>query len=201
MDEIKSTISSNLVLLRKRTKITQAELAQKLNYSDKAISKWERGESTPDINVLKQIACIFDVSVDDLVSQNIANIKLKNKNMKKLQTKQKSIIAILSVVMVWFIAICVFVCSNIFNFSWANSWLCFVYAIPCSFAVLIVFSSIWKWTKFLFISITCFLWVAGLSIYLTFKITNLWLIFLIGIPIQIAIVLTYFFLKTKRKKL
>ena len=57
MDEqkLKSQIGANLSAYRKRAGMTQAGLAEKLNYSDKAISKWERGESVPDVLILCQL--------------------------------------------------------------------------------------------------------------------------------------------------
>ena len=55
MEDIKKIISKNIQTLRKDADLTQSELAERLNYSDKAVSKWERGESVPDIVVLKQI--------------------------------------------------------------------------------------------------------------------------------------------------
>ena len=51
-DNLKTIIAKNIVLLRTGERLTQAELAERLNYSDKAVSKWERGESLPDIAVI-----------------------------------------------------------------------------------------------------------------------------------------------------
>ena len=67
MDERKATIASNLIKLRLAAGMTQAELGEKLNYSDKSISKWERGDVTTDVFVLMQIAEIFGVDVDYLL--------------------------------------------------------------------------------------------------------------------------------------
>ena len=67
MDEIKLIIARNITDLRRKNNMTQAELAEKLNYSDKAVSKWERGESLPDVTVLKCIADTFRVTVDYLL--------------------------------------------------------------------------------------------------------------------------------------
>lgn len=62
-----NTLAQTLVHLRKKREMTQKELASKLNYSDKVISKWERGETLPDINALKGIARFYNVSLDALV--------------------------------------------------------------------------------------------------------------------------------------
>ena len=70
MNDLKVIISKNLIMLRKGKKLTQIEFANELNYSDKAISKWERAESIPDIVVLKQISDVFGVSVDYLLNEH-----------------------------------------------------------------------------------------------------------------------------------
>ena len=67
MQDWKFIIAKNITALRQNRKMTQAELAEKLNYSDKAVSKWERGESVPDVLVLKSIADMFGVSLDYLL--------------------------------------------------------------------------------------------------------------------------------------
>ena len=69
--DTKSIIANNIIELRKSKKWTQIELAEKLNYSDKAISKWERAESLPDVTVLQQIAALFSVSVDYLDRKSV----------------------------------------------------------------------------------------------------------------------------------
>ena len=68
--DLKQTIAKNITALRQGRKMTQIELAEKLNYSDKAISKWERGESIPDVTVLKSIADLFGVTLDYLLQES-----------------------------------------------------------------------------------------------------------------------------------
>ena len=68
--DIRQNLASNIALHRKALKLTQAELAEKLNYSDKAVSKWERGEAVPELTVLKQIADFFNVTIDYLVGRS-----------------------------------------------------------------------------------------------------------------------------------
>ena len=65
--DIKIVIAKNIADLRLANGMTQLELAERINYSDKAVSKWERAESMPDIAVLTEIADLFQVSLDDLV--------------------------------------------------------------------------------------------------------------------------------------
>ena len=89
MDDIKMIIAKNIIDLRKRDGITQAELAQRLNYSDKAVSKWERGESVPDITVLKTIADIFSVKVDYLITAEHIDATLEIPKMSKRKKRNR----------------------------------------------------------------------------------------------------------------
>ena len=68
MEDLKSIIAKNITDLRLKNGYTQIQLASILNYSDKAVSKWERAESIPDITVLKEIADLFNVTVDYLLN-------------------------------------------------------------------------------------------------------------------------------------
>ena len=70
LEEIKSNFSENLIKLRKSKSLTQLQLAEKLNYSDKAISKWEVGAVLPDVETLTHIADFFGLTVNDLIWEN-----------------------------------------------------------------------------------------------------------------------------------
>ena len=70
--EIRKNFGENLLRLRKYNKMSQQELAEKLSYSDKAISKWELGDNIPDIFTLEKIATLFNVTVDELISPNVS---------------------------------------------------------------------------------------------------------------------------------
>ena len=83
MEDLKQIISKNIVSLRNSENMTQAELAEKLNYSDKAVSKWERGDSLPDVIVIKQIADIFGVTVDSLLTDNDGAPIRENKQKRR----------------------------------------------------------------------------------------------------------------------
>lgn len=83
MEDIKSIFAKNLIQLRKQMKITQVEFAEKINYSDKAVSKWERGESIPDVAVLKSIGDFFGVTIDFLVTEHSESERLKKKQITR----------------------------------------------------------------------------------------------------------------------
>lgn len=68
MDDWKQIAAANLVRLRKAHQLTQVQLAEQLHYSDKAVSKWERGESLPDLAVMKQLADFYGIRIDDFLT-------------------------------------------------------------------------------------------------------------------------------------
>mgnify|MGYP002533043550 CR=1 FL=1 len=191
-ENFKDIVANNLILYRKERKLTQAELAEKLNYSDKSISKWERGESLPDLEIMKKLADLYGIKVDDFFShKNVKTVKKNRSNLKHL------IISILSILLVWLVAIICFVCLHIFLPSYTNGWLFFIYSIPASCIVALVFSCIWGKRCITASICTLLVWTLLLSIYLSIDAVNLWTIFLIAIPIQIAIVLWFFLKKMK----
>ncbi|MBQ6065440.1 MAG: helix-turn-helix transcriptional regulator [Clostridia bacterium] len=67
--EFRSRLTANLIKYRKLNGLTQLELADCLNYSDKSVSKWERGDGMPDVFVLARIALLYGISVSELIGE------------------------------------------------------------------------------------------------------------------------------------
>ena len=189
MQNTKTAIAKNITALRKAANMTQYELAQKLNYSDKSVSKWERAESAPDIFVLKQMADMFGVSVDFMLQEThgehegAAEQELKRRGMNRL------IIALLSAALVWLIATVIFVMLEIIPQTSEMLWLTFVYAVPVSCIVLLVFNAMWGKRVLTFVIVSLLVWSLLFSLYFTFLKHNIAMIFIIGIPAQVIIVL------------
>lgn len=184
--ELKNIIAQNITELRKREKLTQAEFAERLNYTDKAISKWERGESIPSIEVLKQIADMFGVKVDFLLQVGSFEEKQDLVNPKE-STSNKITITALATTVVWFIATLIYVYVQI-NLN-QNFWVIFVWAVPVSCIVLGIFNYKWGKRKYFLITNSLFIWTFLTGFFLTFLRYRIWLIFIVGIPVQILIVL------------
>lgn len=195
MEDINIIIGKNLLKLRKTAKLTQMELAEKFNYSDKSISKWENGESLPSIEVLYELAKFYNTSLDALVNDNIEPLlENKTKENKEKQHKPKAfptklVVTLLAVVAVWLTATLTFVCLMLINNIIYP--IIFLWAIPVSCIVLIVFNSIWGRYRYLFIILSVLLWtgLAGLQIQLLLVGINIWPVYFIGIPLQVAIIL------------
>jgi len=169
---------------------TQAELAQKLNYSDKTVSKWERAEAIPDIVVLKAIADLFEVKVDYLLVAEHAQKRPSSQAVSRQQLHNRWIIAFQSVIGVIFIATIGFVILKLFQIKLDfSAWMTYVYALPAALIVLLVFNSVWGKHKINFVIISFLIWSILLIIYLSFLSKNVWLVFIIGIPAQIIILL------------
>lgn len=187
MEKLNDIIAKNISSLRIKKKMTQSELADKLNYTDKSVSKWEHGDSVPPIETLKEIADIFEVSLDYLVSEN--GDRSYDKVYKSEQNKaNKIIITLLAVLLVWFIAIVMYfyAVTLLGNYQF---WKVFIVAIPISFVVLLIFNCIWGKLKLTFLIVSFLVWTTLSCIYVLFIENNPWLIFIIGIPLQIAVIL------------
>lgn len=190
MKDIKSIVAKNISNLRQSKGLTQLELAEKLNYSDKAVSKWERGESMPDISVLVEIADLFEVPLDYLIREEHPKSEPAS-NEKPAYTYRKGIITAVSVMLVWFVAVLAFVLTVLFMKETYNQWLAFIYAIPVSMVVWLVFNTIWFNPKFNYVIISLLMWTAILSVHLSALVfgCNIWLVYLLGVPGQLIIIL------------
>lgn len=203
MDELKIVFASNLIKLRTQAGLTQAELGEKLHYSDKSVSKWERGESVPDVITLMQLAEQFEITVNDLLVDpnelpsnptglEAAMTKVSEKALKR--KADKNIILKLSSLLVWFVALFIYVVLSNFQVTERYSTIFFAYAIPANAIVLLSLRSAWhdfRWNKAL---ISIIVWGSLLSIFVTFYVfwnVLVWKLFLLGIPGQIAILLWF----------
>ncbi len=198
MNDLKNVIAKNIVELRRRENITQLELAERLNYTDKAVSKWERGESLPDIVILKNIADIFNVPVDYLLKEE-HQIKEQHQNLT-YKTHNHKLICWMSIFLVFLIATFIFTIAKITGMDSIWYWLPFIYAVPIANILALIFNSIWFNQKNIYIIISSLVWTILAAIYLTFLAfnNNLWIIFLLGIPGQ-GIVLLWSGIRYKSK--
>lgn len=199
IENLKSIIAKNLTYYRKKAGITQQELADKLSYSDKSISKWERGEGVPDIYILKQIADLYEITVNDLIGDKSDKPAIVN------NLKNKIIICLLSIGLVWLVATIIHsILQVILINSNSENHIIYVYyyALPCSFIILYIFNRIWFKKKVISgISVSLIFWTTVFSFYWTIKdfFDNFEVFFFIGIPFQILVILWYLMEKKKIK--
>jgi transcriptional regulator with XRE-family HTH domain len=180
-EELKKNFSTNLIKLRKTNNLTQLALAEKLNYSDKAISKWEVGSVIPDVETMTQIADFFGITVNDLIYTET------KKKYRKIFWQNHLNITGLSIGLAWFIATIVFfVLQEVTDLT--RVWLTFIITIPVSFIILVVLSSLWFGKLVTMISVSGLAWSIILTIFLTFNTPSYWFLFVIGIVGQLLII-------------
>ena len=200
INDLKSVIAKNLIKYRKEKGFTQQELAEILNYSDKSISKWERGEGVPDIYILKQIAELFGVTVNDIIGMEaISNDKVPQVN----KLKNRILITLMSIMLVWFVAT---IAHSILKIIFPNEiriLYCYLYAIPVSTIVFYIFNRIWFRKNIInAICVSIIFWSCLFNFYWTIKdyFNNFEVFFYIGIPFQIIIIFWYLMDRRKNKR-
>lgn len=195
MATIKENLARNISELRKINKMTQSELANKLNYTDKAISKWERGESTPDVECLSAIAKLFNLTVDDLLHESFDKDKaLRAEKRERSKTYAKSALGVLTL---WLIGTCVFV-ADVINDEIVTSgmWMAFIWPIPASTLFLFTVAFLKKDLKLIPFFASGTLWSFLVALFLQILISvpeqsPIWPIFIVGVPIQLIIIISY----------
>lgn len=195
MEDIKGNIKENLIRLRKENKLTQQDLAKQLNYSDKAISRWEQGESMPDISVLLEICELFNVEFDWLIHKHEVEEKITLKS-KKQTLSIKIAIACLIVVSCFSVATLLFVYNLILELK--SAWNLFLWAIPSSSIALMIICKKWLNYAAIITLLSICMWSLLTCFYfLLYPANNIWAIFFIGIPIQAILTLLYFIKEKK----
>lgn len=191
-DILKKNISEKITFYRKAAGLTQLELAEKLNYSDKSVSKWERGDGLPDITVLSNMAELFGVSVDDFISSAPPKKPIK-------MTKKHTLVPALSVGLVWLVATFLFFVLAVVAPDLPRKWLVFIYGCPVSFIVATVFSWIWWHTPSRIISISGLIWTVAASVDITLKMPNIYLIYAVAAVFQILVFLWFWLISDRRR--
>lgn len=187
--DIKQIVAKNLANLRKNKKITQTELAEQFGYSDKAISKWENGDTLPDIQTLYQLCEFYNVTLDFLVSEQSFDEKIKYINhLNKRVIINNSLIELLYCSFVWILAVIIYV--YLYTFSEINYWQIFIWALPATTIVMLLFTKVWKQKLYTFIVRSLFFWTLVTACYVQFIEYNIWPLFFLMIPIQVALILT-----------
>ena len=199
MENLEKVFSKNLIKYRTLMGLKQSELAKKINYSDKSISKWERGEGLPDLKATSKLCEIFGITIDDMLKENNDHGKKISKTII-FKNKKHLLTTLISASLVWLIATIVYVSLLIFQAK-GRIWLPFIYAIPVSSIVFLIFSSIWGNNLHKFLCISILLWGVILSLALSIIHNRIWFICEIGAVCQVIITLWFSLLRLKNKRL
>ena len=197
MEECRATLASNLIRLRTAAGMTQAELGEKLNYSDKSVSKWERGDGTPDVFVLKQIADLYGVTVDFLLAPH-AEIEPKVYRKPGEPNYSTTSITLVSILGIWTLALLAFVLLWIGGYI---IWQIFIYAIPISLITFLVLHSLWRNGRGNVYIVSALVLSILLTVYLTcLPYNNLWQLWLVAVPAELVVVLSFRIGKKPRRR-
>lgn len=188
---IRKIIAENLTELRKGRGLTQIQLADIFGYSDKSVSKWERGDTSPDIETLHSLASFYGVTIDDLTHEGMAKEKITQQGKKKGGINFW-VIAILTsmAVLVVMINVYILILTNMGD----NHWSLFTWSIPISALIFFIFNLIWGQKKWRPIFGTILAWSFPLGLYLELGVSTengwgLWTIILLGIPLTFIAIL------------
>lgn len=196
--ELRTQVAKNLSEYRRLYELTQAELAEKLNYSDKSVSKWERGEGMPDVYVLSRIAELYDISVDDLISNRTP--RKTSSSFKALRHRKRVLITLLSVGLVWLVAVTAFFVLNVFAPDLSRTWLAFLLALPPSAIVLTVFAGLWGRHIHQFFAVSGIVWSMALCLHLAFQFQHMHYIYLVAAVLQVLFVLWFILIRSSKRR-
>ena len=205
MEQLSAIVGKNLATLRKAKGLTQQDLAKQINYSDKSISKWELGYALPSVDILKDFAQFYGVTIDYLVCEQTQESLEQTAHVEASEQKTKRInqglTIALTVTFVFLVAICVFFSGyyNPFGVDQPNGakglWILFVWMVPV--ALLLTFFECWHYYHNRIVNVvlaSCFAWTLLISFCLQFQFVNersevIWYILVVGIPLQIILIL------------
>ena len=185
MEDLKFITAANIISLRTKAGMTQAQLAELLNYSDKSVSKWERAEAVPDAYVLKHMSEIFGVSVDYLLSSHNDWEPISQKQKRRYRSE---IIVLISMAGIWTLAFFIFIIGWILGHM---LWLVFIYAVPISLITLLVFNSVWENGKRNYYIVSTLVARIFVMVYLTLLRWNPWQLLLLIIPAELIVFLAF----------
>ena len=202
MEEMKLVVAGKLIQLRKEAGLTQAELGEKLNYSDKTVSKWERGESIPDAYVLTQLAQLYGTTVDALLQDAEPWMdpveKQKKAERESLPKFSSTVVTLVAIMGIWTMAVIMFVIFWLVLDELV--WLIFACAVPVSLVTLLVLNSVWNKGRHNLIIVSALVACIVALIYLFLLPRNPWQLFLILVPAEIVVFLSFNIRKKEHKK-
>ena len=200
MENLREIVSKNIITLRKASNLTQVELAKKINYSDKAISRWEKGEVLPDIETIQILSEVFNVPMSAILEK-----KETNKTKLAIPSKQDILSQIFIICEIWLILSVVYAYLNISKGQ--NIWQIFLWGIPATALILLVLNRKKKNNLTSFIYATILVWSTITCAFLHMLNSCPWYIFILGVPAQVMLIVRFLFnykqkplIKTKNRK-
>lgn len=192
MEELRFTVARNLAQCRRACGYTQLQVAEKLNYSDKAVSKWERGESLPDVAVLAELARLYGVTLDYLIQD--ANDRKAPPAPGRI--RRRILVAVMSCLLVWVVAVAAYFLALMCG-AHGPVWLAFIWALPACGILCVVFAGVWGNKYLRTAAVSFLLWTAALALYLSVPVPYNWSVFVLAALLQ-ALAVFWFLLRAPR---
>ena len=200
MENLNKIIGSNLIFLRKKAGLTQLEFGEKFSYSDKTVSRWEQGDVIPSVEVLKDIADFYGVSVDFILKEHKSEEDFSSIVKKTPYAANKILLIILVCTIIVSVCVTIYVAS-IYNLGTTNPevnrwWSVFLWAVPVSSLIVAYMTKkIFNSSKMFVICISVFIWTILIAAFFSFLYKGVyWYLFFVGIPVQAALIM-YFYMK------
>ena len=193
MDELRANFAANLISLRQKAGLTQAELAERIHYSDKSVSKWERAEAVPDAAVLKSLSGIFGVTVDYLLDSHDRweSEETKRKNSVVINKKAVAGVAFLGV---WTLSALLFV---IFWILGQVYWVILLMAVPISLVALLVMNTLFNGRRFNKWIVAALVLAGFLVLAFFLREYRPWQLAVVWVPAELLVLLGYRIRKSK----
>ncbi|MBQ2756565.1 MAG: helix-turn-helix transcriptional regulator [Oscillospiraceae bacterium] len=198
MEDMKLIFASNLINLRTKANMTQLDLAEKINYSDKSVSKWERGEAVPDVSVIKTMADIFGVTVDYMITSH-DSWKSQDEQREEANKRHRErhfsagMVTLVAILGIWTLALLLFVIFWMLDYT---IYIIFLTAIPATLITLLVLNCVWNDDKRYNVWIVMALVLSLFLIaFLVFFRYSPWKLLLVLVPAELIV---YFSFKIKK---
>ena len=187
MKNLREIISTNLINLRKQNNLTQIELAKQINFSDKAISRWEKGECLPDIETIEKLSEVFNVPMSAILESQDGGHKV----VSTKPTKQEVLSQIFLICELWVILSVIYAYVNVAKDK--NMWQIFVWGVPAT-AFVVFFQNKKNHNNIIgFVSATVFIWTFITSLFLHLIESSPWYFYILGVPMQGMLIVRYIF--------
>ena len=184
MKDIREIVCVNLIKIRKQHNLTQVELSNKINYSDNAISRWEKGDVLPSLEILQTLASFYGVDISYFIEEH------PDEQTKILNSKKRVLywgILSCAVLAVW--TICALSFLIIYNNTGKYYYMAFVWGVPVTAFIVRTIVKYYFKNKLSLLTNSICVWTILAAIYFEWFELNLWQVFLIGMPIQIMLIL------------
>ncbi|MBE5791051.1 MAG: helix-turn-helix transcriptional regulator [Clostridiales bacterium] len=195
----KEILAANLSRLRREKGLTQAELGEKINYSDKSVSKWERGEGVPDLQVMITLSDLYGVSIDEMTGRKEACEE--SPTIPHPKAADRTFLMLVTQSVIWLLAIVLFSAFLLFAKEMPKKWLVFIYAVPVAFLCTGMYFTVWKLYAWAYGAFSCVMWLACVAAQLTLGASFAPMIYIIGAIVQlISVIVIGICLLTRKRK-